>query len=89
MNRFQKLQNKCLRNILDVDKFASSTEMLNVLNCLSVKQIIIFRTLIFIRIIIIDGDVPKYLTEKKNDLIAMVTHCRIILRNSNEPEFII
>lgn len=84
MNRLQKLQSKCLRNVLNVNKYTSSNEMLNVVNCLSVKQIIVFRTMIFVRKII-DGKVPKYLTERikyKNNGQPRV------LRNSNEIELV-
>lgn len=61
MNRLQKLQNKCLRKILNVDKFTS--KMRSNLNCLSVNQIIVFRTLLFIQKMINHG-MPDYLHEK-------------------------
>lgn len=83
-DRLQKLQNKCSRNILDVNKYSSSTQMLEVMNRLSVNQMIIFRTLIFIRKII-NGHVPKYLTEKIK--FNRDTHSRL-LRNSNEIELV-
>lgn len=51
MDRLQKLQSKCLQDILEVNKFTGSThffrEIRELLNC--VKQIIIFRILIFIQ----------------------------------------
>lgn len=58
---------------------------LSLLNFMSVKQLINVRTLIFIRKIIIDGDLPKYLTEKircNRDV-----HSRM-LRNANENELL-
>lgn len=84
IDRLQKLQNKCLRNILSVNKYSSSKEMLNLLNCLSVKQIINFRTMIFIRKII-DGVVPRYLTEKIKFKSAGQAR---MLRNSKEIELV-
>lgn len=63
MNRLQKWKNKCMRNILNVNKYRSSNEMLNAPNCSSVRQMIVFRTLIF-RKTKIDGNVPRDWAEK-------------------------
>ena len=84
MDRLQKLQNKCFRNILNVNKFTSPTEMRKLLECLSVKQIIIFRTLIFIQKII-NGEVPTYLTEK---IKFNRDNQSRVLRSSNDIELV-
>lgn len=48
INRLQKLQNKCMRNILMVDRFTSSSDLLKITEFRNVKQIIICNTLIFL-----------------------------------------
>lgn len=53
----------CPMTTSNVNEFTSSIEMRTNLNCLSVNQIIVFRTLIFIRRMI-NGDVPKYSFER-------------------------
>lgn len=63
LTRLQVLQNKCLRNVLDVDRYTSSEPMLKSLNLLSVKQLILFRTIIFIRKMI-DKETPEYLSDR-------------------------
>lgn len=80
LHRLQVLQNKCMRQILRVNRFAHVDEMLSVLNLLNVRQIIILRTLIFIYKIV-SGQAPKYLTDKihyKHETQAMT------LRSANE-----
>lgn len=61
--RLQKLQNKCMRNILRLNRYADVNLMLEKLNFMNVKQIIQFYTLIFLNKIV-RGSAPKYLTEK-------------------------
>lgn len=63
IGRLQKLQTKCLRVILRVNETTDVNEMLKRLNLLSVKQLIYFRTLIFIRNIV-KGNAPVYLKRK-------------------------
>ena len=46
LSRLQILQNKCLRNILRMDKFTNMYQLLEITNFLSVKQSIIMYTLI-------------------------------------------
>lgn len=43
-----EIQNKCMRQILRTNRFTSTVDMLNTLNLLSINQMVIFRTLIFI-----------------------------------------
>lgn len=87
IDRLQIIQNKCMRNILRVDKYTNSQFMLNALNALnifSVNQLIIFRTLIFI-FKIVHNLVPNYLSNKityRNE-----TNERI-LRNGNQINLI-
>lgn len=84
IDRLQIIQNKCMRNILRVDKYTNSQFMLNALNILSVNQLIIFRTLIFI-FKIVHNLVPNYLSNKityRNE-----TNERI-LRNGNQINLI-
>lgn len=82
LQRLQVLQNKCLRNVLEVDRYTSSEPMLNALSLLSVNQIIIFRTLIFIYKII-SGETPMYLTSRIK--FRHETNTRV-LRSNNEIE---
>lgn len=63
LNRLQILQNKCMRQILKLDNYANGQEMLETLSLMSVIQLVIFRTLIFIYNII-HGLAPQYLTNK-------------------------
>lgn len=78
INRLQVLQNKCMRQILKMDRFTNSTVMLKSLNLMSVKQIIIYRTLLFI-FNIIHGLAPQYLTDK----IKYNVNDHRLLRNQN------
>lgn len=52
-----------MRQILKVDRFTSSNAMLKSLNLMSIKQLIIFRTVIFI-FNIIHGLAPQYITNR-------------------------
>lgn len=61
--RLQKLQNKCMRNILKLNRYSDVTLMLAKLDFMNVKQIIQFYTLIFLNKIV-RGNAPKYLIEK-------------------------
>src|ERR1044071_2728703 len=63
IDRLQVLQNKCMRNILKMDRFTSTEILTETLEVLSVKQIILYRTLIFIHKIV-NGFTPKYLSSK-------------------------
>lgn len=61
--RLQKIQNKCMRNILRLNRFAHEEDMLEMLNFLNVQQIINYYTLIFIYKIT-KGNAPEYLSER-------------------------
>lgn len=63
LQRLQMLQNKCLRSVLNVNRFTHSADMLENLKLMNVSQIIKFRTLILI-FKIIKGETPQYLSEK-------------------------
>lgn len=63
IERLQILQNKCLRNIMRVDRFTSSSILLDTLNLMSVKQTIIFYTILFIHKMV-HNYAPKYLTKR-------------------------
>ena len=80
LNRLQILQNKCMRLILSANQFTSSDTMLNVLDLMSVRQLIIFKTLIFIYKII-QGEAPEYLS---NRIIYKYQTQNRTLRNSND-----
>lgn len=71
INRLQKMQNKCMRNILKLDRFSHEKDMLEILNFQSVQQTIKFYTLFFIYKIV-NGYTPQYLSDK------------IIYNNQNE-----
>lgn len=82
LDRLQSLQNKCMKNILRVSKYTSTNLLNETLQILSVRQMIIYRTMIFI-FKIINGNAPIYLTNKikyRNEI-----HNRHI-RNSNYLE---
>ena len=80
IERLQKLQNKCMRQILRLNNLSNRETMLNALNLFNVNQTIMFRTLIFI-FKIINGLAPNYLT--KNIIYKHETTNRS-LRNGNE-----
>lgn len=63
INRLQLIQNKCMRNILRVDRASHQKDMLNALKFLSVEQIIKFNTLVFVYKIV-NGIAPIYLSNK-------------------------
>lgn len=63
ISRLQKIQNKCMRNILKVDYTYSSNDLLNTLEFLSIKQKIIFNTLVNIYKIV-NMLAPNYLSNK-------------------------
>ena len=63
LTRLQRLQNKVMRLILKCSRFTSSTLMLDILQWLSVKQRIIFLTMVFI-FKIVNGLLPRYLCDR-------------------------
>lgn len=63
IDRLQKLQNKCMRSILKVNRFTNVSAMLSTLEILSVRQLIIFNTIVFIHKMVTD-QTPAYLTVK-------------------------
>lgn len=63
LSRLQRLQNKIMRLILKCNRFTSSTWMLDALQWLSVKQRIIFSTMIFV-FKLINGLLPRYLCDR-------------------------
>ena len=63
MTRLQRLQNKIMRIILKVDRYTSSSFMLDALQWLSVKQRISFLTMVFIYKII-NRLLPRYLCNR-------------------------
>lgn len=63
LDRLQVIQNRCLRQILNANRFTNSHEMLTNLKLMNVQQIIVFRTLIFIYKIT-KGLAPPYLANK-------------------------
>lgn len=63
IDALQLLQNKCMRSILRENRYASIDTMLNTLEIMNVRQIIIYNTLIFIYKIV-KGETPSYLTNK-------------------------
>ena len=63
LTRLQRLQNKVMRLILKCSRFTSSTLMLDILQWLSVKQRIIFLTMVFI-FKIVNGLSPRYLCDR-------------------------
>lgn len=88
IDRMQSIQNKCMRNILGVNRFTSSDYLLDTLKLMSVQQIITFRTMIFIYKII-HGQAPKYLTDKikmknENHDRLLRNHGQIELSNSSK-----
>lgn len=80
LNRLQLLQNKCLRTILRVDKYSNVIEMLKSLNLMSVRQLIMYRTLIFICKLKM-GLTPSYLSSK---IVHKHETTNRQLRNGNE-----
>lgn len=63
VNRLQVQQNKCMRNILKMDRFTSTEILTEILEIMNVKQIILYRTLIFVHNIV-NNYAPQYLTRK-------------------------
>ena len=63
LDRLQIMQNKCMRNILKLNRFSHQEDMLRILHFLSVQQLIKFNTLFFIYKIT-KGIAPQYLTER-------------------------
>lgn len=63
IDRLQVLQNKCMRNILKMDRFTSTEVLTEALEILNVKQIILYRTLIFIHNIV-NKWAPQYLSNR-------------------------
>lgn len=61
IDRLQKLQNKCVRHISNLNHLRNCQDILQTLDLMNVKQIIFFRTLIFIYKII-NNQVPEYLS---------------------------
>lgn len=84
IQRLQILQNKCMRNILRANRFTSAEILNKTLEILNVKQIIMYRTLIFIYKIV-NGLVPKYLSNRIK--YRYDTHDRN-LRNANQIELV-
>lgn len=63
MDRMQKVQNRCMRNILKLDRRSNVKEMLSTLEILSCRQLIVFNTLILIYKML-NGKCPRYLCDK-------------------------
>lgn len=63
LERLQKLQNKAMRSILKLNRYASINTMLNTLKWLSIKQRLALNTLKLIRKIKL-GNAPDYLCEQ-------------------------
>lgn len=83
IKRLQKLQNKCMRAILNVSRLTSKRIMLEILEFMSVNQIIVYFMLIFLYKII-SGVAPPYLQNKikyKNE-----NNRKKTLRSGNEIE---
>ena len=62
MNKFQILQNRAMRIILRCDRYTPIRDMLSNLNWMSIKQRIVFSTLVFI-FKIKNGLMPNYLSQ--------------------------
>lgn len=83
IKRLQKLQNKCMRAILNMGKLTSKRIMLEILEFMSVNQIIVYFMLIFLYKIV-NGVAPPYLQNKikyKNE-----NNRKKTLRSGNEIE---
>ena len=63
ISRLQRLQNKIMHLILRCNRFTSSTIMLDALQWLSVKQRIVFMTMVFI-FKVVNGLLPRYLCDR-------------------------
>lgn len=63
ISRLQRLQNKIMRLILKCHRFTSSSLMLNTLQWLSVKQRIVYLTMVFI-FKVVNGLLPRYLCDR-------------------------
>ena len=63
ISRLQRLQNKIMRLILRCNRFTSSTLMLDALQWLSVKQRIVYLTMVFI-FKVVNGMLPRYLCDR-------------------------
>ena len=62
-SRLQRLQNRIMRLILRCSRYTSSTWMLDALQWLSVKQRIVFMTMVFI-FKVVNGLLPRYLCDR-------------------------
>lgn len=80
INRLQILQNKAMRILLNMDRYAKINVMLKKLEWLNVKNLILFLVLIFIfkvqnnllpshlkQLIVLNSDQHNYLTRNKNN----------------------
>lgn len=81
MSRLQKIQNKCMRNILKVDKLSPVKNMLDVLRIMSFEQRIIFNVLVAI-FKIINNKWPNYISDKIKFKYNDPIKCN--LRNKND-----
>ena len=63
VNRLQKLQVKCMRQILNVNRSVSCNTLFEQQHFMTVKQLIIFKSMLFI-FKIVNGQAPLYLTSK-------------------------
>jgi exonuclease III len=63
ISRLQRLQNKIMRLILRCNRFTSSSFLLDALQWLSVKQRIVYLTMVFI-FKVINGLLPRYLCDR-------------------------
>jgi exonuclease III len=85
MSRLQRLQNKVMRLILRCNRFTSSSFMLDALQWLSVKQRIIYLTMVFI-FKVVNNLLPRYLCsriERGSDIHSYGTRNADALRTPN------
>lgn len=61
--RLQKMQDKCMRNILRAKRETKTIELLDSLKLMSVNELIVFNAMVFIHKIV-KGKAPQYLTSK-------------------------
>lgn len=83
IKRLQIVQNKCMRNILKLDRFSNEGVMLEMLNFRSVYQTIVYFTLYFIHKVV-NRKAPNYLIERIN--FKSENERKNTLRNRNEIE---
>lgn len=62
-DRMQKMQNKCMRSILRLDRRSNVRGMLNTLEFMSVRQLVNFNALMLIHKML-NGKCPEYLSDK-------------------------